>query len=49
MSIGVARGSPPSELAESLNEADSAMYTAKQPGGRSFVFAAPLIPSFQSR
>jgi diguanylate cyclase (GGDEF)-like protein len=43
VSIGVACGSPSSDLADVLQEADAAMYTAKRQGGNSFVLADAAI------
>jgi diguanylate cyclase (GGDEF)-like protein len=45
VSIGVACGSPTSELADVLQEADAAMYSAKRQGGSSFVLADAALPT----
>lgn len=49
VSIGVACGSPTSELADVLRKADSAMYTAKRQGGNSFVLADAALPTGLAR
>jgi len=45
VSVGIAFGSPESELGDVLNQADQAMYLAKRRGGQSFALAEPALAS----
>ncbi|HEY6538967.1 MAG TPA: GGDEF domain-containing protein [Candidatus Dormibacteraeota bacterium] len=49
VSIGIACGSPDSELLATLTEADAAMYVAKRQGGQAYVLAASALGAAAAR